>query len=215
MRRMPLHGRRSQPESLSGLVLWLACGLRIAIAVIGTLVSPKSADAQSAVATSGFCADSTSTMEGYTACALWYDGREVRRGADGESVGRPAFLRPIALTHLVVGDSAKIYAMKFERRTRQATGLLIAGEVLIAGGFAIANTDRCTTNPSGPCDSQRFDTGIVGLASALVGLGCEIASLPLMWSANRAIGKAIWWNNRRYARPTSGEIDRMASRPPP
>src|SRR5881392_2621186 len=107
-------------------------------AAISTAVTPRHVAGQTPDTRSDAvaCRDSVSTGM-YRRCALWMDGNRVRRGEDGVFVGRPGFLRPMALTRLVAGDSAMSYAALFEHRSRQSGAFLIAGGALMAAGLIV------------------------------------------------------------------------------
>jgi hypothetical protein len=144
------------------------------------------------------CRDSA-TAGLYRRCALWIEGRNGRRGEEGTIVGRPGFFRPVAMTRIVAGDSAQMYAMQFERRMKQATTLQFIGGALLATAVGILDSRDCQQNIIGGCD-YRDNLDWVAGSLAVGGIVIAIPRMILQVKAQRAGAKAVWWNNERFSR---------------
>jgi hypothetical protein len=144
------------------------------------------------------CADSAGVGL-YGHCALWLDGNVVRRGAAGEIVARPGFFRPMRLARLVSGDSARIYAARYETNTRRSIVLGAASTLLFVAAYVIADSYDCARRIFGIC-SRSDDADAVSVAALAIGSGLAlIASVPFSIRARRAGARAIWWHNARFA----------------
>jgi hypothetical protein len=129
---------------------------------------------------------------------LWVDGGKVRRGEEGAVVGRPGFFRPMALTRVVAGDSAMSYAVLFEHRARQSNVFGIAGGALTAAGLIVLARRPCQPTFFG-CD-HRDNGDWVGGSLIVPGVLLGIVSGAIQVRAQRARAKAVWWNNKHFAR---------------
>lgn len=132
----------------------------------------------------------------YERCALRiaprWDGLAAVRGA-GEEVTNLRFLLPLTIVPAFAesresapgSDSAIVYAFRALGRRRTAAALTDAGLVLI--GTAVV---RAAVRG----EAGRADAIIGGL-----GAGAFALSVPLQFSADDLLGKAVWWYNRRYS----------------
>jgi hypothetical protein len=136
-------------------------------------------------------ADSTTS---YARCSLWLEDDRLFLGRPGEQVSHAETLRPVALSRYVAGDSARRYALRYERDMRSSLWLRLAGSAVVltasvtgmrsrcAGGFW--NGDRVTAN-----DRILFSGLAVELASYALRLRAE-------WEGTQAIG----WHNGGLSR---------------
>src|SRR5205814_733626 len=72
----------------------------------------------------------------YRSCVLWLGGRGLIQG-DSTLVATSGFLRPIRLTRIVQGDSAKQYAAVYEIKRRRADWLSIGWFVFAEWPIAV------------------------------------------------------------------------------
>lgn len=168
--------------------------------VVGVLAAGQ-AQAQSPDRTSNsdsaVCADG-GAMASYARCALMLDGNRVRRGSDAIEVGRPGFFTPIPLERLVAGDTAKMYAARYARRTNQGTLIGVLGLGATVAGLILAHNESdqscldfiCTTDDPSPTAA----TLIFG------GAGLMLVSIPFQVNAQHAAARAVWWHNLRFGR---------------
>jgi hypothetical protein len=172
--------------------------LRILIlASLAAVCAGRHAAAQAAVSDAVACADSAPAPGSYARCALSIDGSHVRRGAEAVTIAGPGFFKPLRLTRVVVGDSALAYAAKFEKRSKQSgvLGLLAAG-LWVASD--IRARDACASGHVCHAFMGEGDDVAFGL---LVGSLATLAiSVPFQVSGRRAMSRAIWWHNARFAR---------------
>ena len=172
----------------------------IPVAVVASVfvlgVAPASA--QTPALAGGACRDSTADSS-YHHCALWVDGTRVRRGMHGDVVARPGFLHPARLTRVVAGDSARVYAARYETNAWRAGALQFASTVLLVSAWVIAQTQNCGY-PFEACSSADDDQLIAAGLLTLGGAATGVASVLLTFRAARAMGRAVWWHNARFAR---------------
>jgi hypothetical protein len=137
----------------------------------------------------------------YQRCALWMDGRRVRRGVDGAVVAEPGFFSPLRLTRVVQGDSAVAQAARFERNTTAAGVFGVLSAASLAGALILADRYECRPDPFlGACTTSddAFTAGV--LAFAVGGVVTGIISGILQHRAGRAASRAIFWHNSNFAR---------------
>jgi hypothetical protein len=127
----------------------------------------------------------------YETCALGivptWNGLDVVRGAVGERSASLGFFLPRDITPAFVGsDSAMKYAVRAVKVRRVAASLTDAG-ALVLGYVAI----------------KQLRDGHLGNSDrviAAVGGGAFAISVPLQFSADGYLSRAVWWHNLRYAR---------------
>jgi hypothetical protein len=133
----------------------------------------------------------------YEQCAVWRDGGALRRGANGEVVLRDQFFRPMRLTEFVGGaDSSTLWAQRFERRAQTGTTLSVIGILSLAVGAGAYYLRTRDLGPGEIDDANGFEGalgfgGVIAMASGAL----------LRSSAEPSRSRAVWWYNRRYARP--------------
>ena len=182
---------------------------RIATVFLGTFVVPRDSIAQTpagidsaTTATAAtVCAPNESPVSSYVNCALWYDGRELRRGSDGAIIERPGFWGTMHLARHLVGDSAQSYARSFERNTRRSQALNLTGFVLFLAGSSLLRSYECRPEPTFGYCTTRDDEYVMGSA-LLMGAGAVawVVSAPFTLRAKRAAARAVWWHNAGFAR---------------
>lgn len=145
------------------------------------------------------CAD-TADAAAYARCALWVDGRSVRRGLGGDVVARPGFFRPARLTRLVAGDSARVQAARYEVNSARATLLSTASGLLVLASLLVADSYNCAPWEFQYCRNVDDSQALTASALIIGGVVTGLASVPFAIRATRAMGRAIWWHNARFAR---------------
>ena len=100
----------------------------------------------------------------YDGCALFLEGRLLKRGALGTVVATPGFWRPLPLIAEVGGDSAIRYARSFERNAFRGKVTGAAGGLLVVGGLFLTRPARS----QGGNDFARLETGAGMTLSGLV-----------------------------------------------
>jgi hypothetical protein len=168
---------------------------KILMLVVASAAISGTAAAQDTRSDNVACLDTTAAAGMYRRCALWMEGNKVHRGEEGTVVTRQGFFVPPHLTRFVAGDSARAYANKFERRSKQSIALFVLGGIFT--GLSVAQA-RCGGQYSGCAydygfDSPGFNMLLAGGVMAAVGGGLQV-------SAAKAGHRAVWWNNARFAR---------------
>ena len=118
---------------------YLSIGLPLTLAV--ALAAPATSRAQEPTASPAATCDEVSSAA-YGGCALFLEGRLLKRGALGTVVAKPGFWRPLPLVAEVGGDSAVHYARSFERNAFRGNVTGAAGGLLVAGGLFLARPSR-------------------------------------------------------------------------
>jgi hypothetical protein len=168
---------------------------KVIAAFVAVLSSAATARGQSA-APPNLCAEPVPAAGTYTTCALWMDARGIRKGVDGALLEKPGFFKPVALTRVVIGDSAKAYAATFDRRMKQGFILSTIGAVLTGVGVGLLSSHECHRDSFGYCTDDRLvEGGLIVAGAAFI-----VVSVPVQLSAQRAGAKSIFWNNARFAR---------------
>ena len=96
----------------------LSIGLPLTLAVGFAAPAPSRAQEPTAAPTAT-CAEARPAA--YDGCALFLEGRLLKRGALGTVIAKPGFWRPLPLIAEVGGDSAVRYARGFERNAFRGT----------------------------------------------------------------------------------------------
>ena len=125
----------------------------------------------------------------YLQCALSiapaWDGLDVVEGATGRRVAGLGFFWPHRVdASFVASDSATSYAKKAFRVRRTAAAFTDVG-VLLLGYTAV----------------RQLSGGLHGAdrAVASLGAGAFAVGVPLQFSADGLLGRAVWWHNARYS----------------
>jgi hypothetical protein len=141
------------------------------------------------------CGRDLKTAGSYMRCALWTDGRELKRGVPSEEVSHVHLLTPLALSHFVIGDSARRYALSYERNARRWLQFRYVGTMLITVGV-LPSIRR-------PCQKPRcIGSYPSSMNRPLVVSGAvlDLASLSFKSRAAQASTQALWWHNAPLAR---------------
>ena len=137
----------------------------------------------------------------YQRCALWLDGRRVRRGVDGAVVGERGFFSPLRLTRLVEGDSATAQAKRFERNTATSGLFGLLSVLSMAGALIVVDSYECRPEPTfGICTTTDDAYSAGAIAFLAGGLVTGIISGVLQQRAAKAANRAIFWHNSNFAR---------------
>lgn len=178
--------------------------MRVILAALLAMVAARSGIAQTVpahdtAAARGACADSVSAS--YARCALWFNGRSLRRGTGENVIARAGLFRPMPLARHLIGDSARWYGQSYERNVRRANVLNFAGAAISLAGIVVLNSYRCEPDPTlGYC--TRRDDAYGFAAAGLFGIGTlvQLGSVPFTLRAGRAASRALWWHNANYGR---------------
>ena len=142
----------------------------------------------------------TDSLCTYRTCALRFEESRLVRGATGETLARPGFVRPLRLMPHVVGDSALFYAAKHDRAATRAAWLSNGGAVAVLAGLAIAviRDQGCKPFDFGSCrDGDALHVSAAGLV--IGGSVATFISIPFARQAWRQQARAVWWNNARFS----------------
>jgi hypothetical protein len=137
----------------------------------------------------------------YRRCALWMDGRRVRRGAEGAIIAERGFFSPLRLTRVVEGDSAQLYARAFERDTRRAGAYGLLSAVLMVGGVLVLDAYDCDRDPTLGVCTNADDNYNLGAAALFLG-GVVVGGVSGWYEqrAGRNASRAVFWHNANFAR---------------
>lgn len=168
----------------------------IPIIALLTLNGPvASAQSGSATHESRPCGRDSTTAGPYERCMLWTSGSELWRGKPGEELSHARIVTPLKLSPFVVGDSARHYAVRYERNARTGLALKFGAVGLISAGL-IAGIHRPCVKPQ--CvGSHPASVNKTLIASGLV---VEVASLSFRFRARHAISAALSWHNALLTR---------------
>jgi hypothetical protein len=126
----------------------------------------------------------------YAECALGispvWNGLMVVRGQEQVPVTNLDFFWPRPVATVMTGDSARRYATKAFVVRRRAAVLTDVGALLLLAGAAQA------------VHAGRLDTP--SRALLLTGAGGLAISIPLQFSADAWLSRAVWWHNTAYSR---------------
>ena len=125
----------------------------------------------------------------YERCALLFDGNLLRRGSKGEVIAKEG-LTPMPLRDIVVGDSAKFYAGRYEEDAWIASTLGRMSTAAFVSAFVGQKTLGCH---SFLCINGAKGHGVRVVAVSAASLA--VLSLPFSAGAKRHGARAVWWNN--------------------
>ena len=162
------------------------------LAVFLTLALALPLYAQVASARLGSAPSSAPTCT-YLHCALAiapaWNGLDVVDGSAGRRVSSLGFFWPRSIAATFAGsDSATVYGERAYRVRRTAAVFTDVGMLLL--GYAAA---RQVTGGLHGADR------VIGAAGA----GAFAIGVPLQFSADGLLSRAVWWHNARYAQPAS------------
>lgn len=160
----------------------------LALAALDVSVAQSAADSSAAPG----CERRAGAAASYARCSLWLEDDYLYAGRSGEPVAHGEGLNPLPLSRFVVGDSARHYALRYERDKRRAGWLeLVAGAMMIEASVALVTQRRCTGTSyfnQHPCPAK--ERMLYG------GLAVDLASFLV---SSRAEGEGSWalaWHNR-------------------
>jgi hypothetical protein len=126
----------------------------------------------------------------YAQCGLGispvWNGLTVVRGQQRLAVANLDFFWPRPVSAAMSGDSARTYATRAFTVRRRAAVLTDAGALLLLAGAARG------------AHAGRLDTP--SRALLLTGAGSLAVSIPLQFSADAWLSRAVWWHNAVYSR---------------
>jgi len=172
--------------------VWVAV-VAVALATGDVARAQSAADSTSPPATS--CQRSAGIAAPYARCSLWLEGDQLYLGVRGEAVSHADMLTPVALSRYVVGDSARRYAVEYERDARRGLWLrLAAGAMMLDASVTMLTRGRCVgTSDRGQhlCAGDRLFIG---------GLAVDLASHLYTWRAEQEGTWALGWHNKSLSR---------------
>jgi hypothetical protein len=124
----------------------------------------------------------------YVDCALWFDRGRLRRGANGDVVGREG-LAPVPLRTMVIGDSAQHYAFRYEQDRWIAVPFQYGGMLALVPAL-ILERRRCQT--VGCSNAGSYHSAKIWF---ITGMSLGFISVPFTSSSIRAGNRATWWHN--------------------
>jgi hypothetical protein len=128
----------------------------------------------------------------YARCSLWLEDDYLILGKPGEPVAHADGFSPVALSRFVVGDSARRYALEYERDAGRGLWLeLVAGVMILKASVSVVTTPRCA------CASF-FNQHPCPAAERMVygGMAVDLASYLFKWRAEEEGSLALAWHNR-------------------
>jgi hypothetical protein len=138
----------------------------------------------------------------YDRCALRIDRNRIRQGTVARVVGESQLFRPVDLSRLVIGDSARAAGRTFHRNAIRADAAAYSGALLVVSGLAIGVKYHC--NPflePGNCRGASRVPSTAGRALLIAGAISTTVSFPFDRKATRALSLAIALHNARLSRP--------------
>ena len=112
-----------------------------------------------------------------------WNGLAVVRGSERSQVANLNFFWPRRMDDAFLGDSARLYGARAFRTRRVAAVLTDAGVLLLAAAVVRRGSDEA-----------------VARRIAIAGAGAFAVSVPLHFSADDWLARAVWWHNARLAR---------------
>jgi hypothetical protein len=139
------------------------------------------------------CVDAARTAPA-AQCALLIVGDELFRGAPAATVSAGQLLSPIPLSRFVRGDSARRYALAYERQSRTSRLLRLVG------GGAMFFTSVAGVSSGAKVQRADARTNRMTAAVMISGMTVLAASVPFRWLAERNAERAVGAHNRTLAR---------------
>lgn len=102
--------------------------------------------------------------------------------------------RPMALNQLVIGDSARYYALKYERYEDRRQTLAVTGAFTFALGIVAWIPRKCERPRCLFKTSSQVNKPLV-----ITGATLALSSLPFKFLASKAQARALWWHNTALA----------------
>lgn len=119
-------------------------------------------------------------------CALRFEVPWIVAGVNGERVGKVGLLGSPHLVDVVgMQDSARVYALRFERHNSTGQKVAAVGVVLGAGAFVAGLAGGNGWVPTG-----------LGVSAFVLGL----SSGAILGGSRRDMERSIWWYNRSLSR---------------
>jgi hypothetical protein len=168
-------------------------GVAVALGFAGSGACPAQSVAGSSAAAS--CQRNAEGAASYSRCSLWLEDDRLILGSPGEQVSHAEALRPVALSRFVTGDSARHYALRYERDARRGLWLRLAAGAMMLTASVKAVQTRCVRR-------SWSDDNISGAGDRLFlsGMAVELASAAFRFRAEREGTRAIGWHNGALSR---------------
>ena len=138
------------------------------------------------------CDQTPPAEDAYNHCALHFDHHSLRRGAPGTpgtELTRSEFLHPALLSRYVVGDSALVYASRYEYDTRRGEYLAVMGTGIMFTSLIMAHEQ---------CSDLLCSHDALKLRSRVLLIGGGVVtgvSLRYIVRGLKAANRALWWSN--------------------
>jgi hypothetical protein len=174
--------------------MWMSAPAGSLLALL-CLAAPLAAQREAAgpphpAGAAGPCAGATRPAGAYMDCALGiapvWNGLAVVRGPATAPVATLGFFWPRSVAGAFAGDSAVAAATRALHVRRAAAGFTDAGAVLLA----VASVRGLRAG--------RLDA--TGRAFVAAGAGSFAVGVPLQFSADAWLSRAVWWHNVAYGR---------------
>jgi hypothetical protein len=125
---------------------------------------------------SDVCADTTVAAP-YTRCALFLEGDHLWRGLGSEVVMVADPMKPLALTRMVRGDTARRLAHRYERAWTVGGTMQFIGSAMVLGSFIATKTHMVSV--TGPAPERKLNKPLA--AVVFTGVGLIVAGEGVKW----------------------------------
>jgi hypothetical protein len=139
------------------------------------------------------CDQTPPAEDAYDHCALYFVHHSLRRGrlgTPGTELTRSEFLHPAPLSRYVLGDSALVYASRYELDTRRGEWLAVMGTGMMFTSLFMAHRQ---------CSDLLCSHDALKLRSRVLLIGGGVVtgvSLHYIKRGVQAANRALWWSNK-------------------
>jgi hypothetical protein len=135
------------------------------------------------------CEQSPPAADAYMHCALRFEHDRLKQGALGTELAHAKPFKPVALSRYVKGDSALVYASRYERLSRRGDVITLLGGVAILNSMVLAR-QHCGDVFCSHSDLKLRSRLFLGAGGAItfVGITNVVRSV-------KARNRALWWSN--------------------
>jgi hypothetical protein len=130
----------------------------------------------------------------YARCGLWFSDDHLMRGAPPSVVAVVDPRLPLPLSRFVRGDSARMFALRYESKSRTARAFqLVGGALMLGESIAILSGGTRTQNADG-------HTNRTAAAVMISGATLATAAFPVRWLARHDADRALDAHNATLTR---------------
>jgi hypothetical protein len=136
------------------------------------------------------CDPSTQGGLTFEHCGLRFDHFRLLQGNDEREIDYSTLFRPVELSRVVVGDSARRYATRYRYESYAAKWFISVGSIALLSSIIYPKFNVCE---QGPCDREQarvFSRSL--LRGSLVSFTFGI---PLSFLASQSGDRAVAWHN--------------------